>query len=511
MDTKHCTTCKNEKPLTEFHRNASESDGRNHICKACRRPKSAEHYQKNKSAILAKNAAWVEANREKKNARLAAWKRAKRAEVRSTPIPCRTCGVSFLRKKSWDCPACRRAKRLSGYREYYQDNRDNVLDWNRQYGARPEVKEHKQVYNAGYRIVNSENISAARKERYLLMCNDPIFRAKAAAARATQRAERGKTDAEHIQHLYAWQEGHCYYCSRVVPKGEREFDHIVPISWNGSAHPYNVVLACHDCNRSGQKHDHLVGLEWTPVCQNPGHHPFSTLDKQAPEGVRVLSSFWASERYALNAADVMSSVEGLVVFDDEWLRRKEAILNMAAAKGGALPSVQARKLKVSDVPFSAASAFLDRWHLQGSIHATVYLGLHNGGDLLGVASFTFRRRQWELSRLAFRGHVTGGFGKLLAYFRRHHQNGAPILSYVDPRHGNGNSYRLLGFEPQGETKTPAYFYATPTGIIHRLQGAKKAMQDADFFMDHLPEDMLNMINGRYRLFGRKQLRFLLKP
>lgn len=36
MDTKVCSKCKVEKPLSEFHRSLSTKDGHTHYCKSCR-------------------------------------------------------------------------------------------------------------------------------------------------------------------------------------------------------------------------------------------------------------------------------------------------------------------------------------------------------------------------------------------------------------------------------------------------------------------------------------------
>ena len=111
----------------------------------------------------------------------------------------------------------------------------------------------------------------------------------------------------------------------------------------------------------------------------------------------------------------------------------------------------------------------------------------------------------------FRRHKIGGFGKLLAYFTRNYQNGKKLLSYVDPRHGDGKSYLKLGFKPRGETPQPMYFYATPDGLYHRLSGSQGRMErDADYFEKALPEVLLNKINGRYRVYGKRQLRFVLQ-
>ncbi|GAH40943.1 unnamed protein product, partial [marine sediment metagenome] len=42
MQTKRCTKCGEEKPLTEFHKNKYNKDGLTYSCKACRQKQYLE-------------------------------------------------------------------------------------------------------------------------------------------------------------------------------------------------------------------------------------------------------------------------------------------------------------------------------------------------------------------------------------------------------------------------------------------------------------------------------------
>ena len=52
---KKCPTCEIERPLDEFHKNKSRSDGRQCICKHCRVNYSKEHYNKDKKPYLTRS------------------------------------------------------------------------------------------------------------------------------------------------------------------------------------------------------------------------------------------------------------------------------------------------------------------------------------------------------------------------------------------------------------------------------------------------------------------------
>jgi uncharacterized protein YxeA len=47
---KKCNRCGKTKPLTDFHKNPTKSDGVQSMCKDCRRSYHKEHYEKNKES-----------------------------------------------------------------------------------------------------------------------------------------------------------------------------------------------------------------------------------------------------------------------------------------------------------------------------------------------------------------------------------------------------------------------------------------------------------------------------
>lgn len=86
---KRCSQCKKEKPETDFHKDATASDGRRSACKICRNKSHrayclankekkaayAKAYEKaNRQDILARHKKWRLANKEKETARIKAWR-----------------------------------------------------------------------------------------------------------------------------------------------------------------------------------------------------------------------------------------------------------------------------------------------------------------------------------------------------------------------------------------------------------------------------------------------------
>lgn len=67
METKVCSKCKAEKPLSEFHKRITK-DGRNigqPMCKACKEKLSKERYQNNTDKVKAINKKWRDNNPDK--------------------------------------------------------------------------------------------------------------------------------------------------------------------------------------------------------------------------------------------------------------------------------------------------------------------------------------------------------------------------------------------------------------------------------------------------------------
>lgn len=79
---KICKTCKAEKPLTEFHKNKSASDGLTNLCKPCAIAKTSTWVAANKERHLAKCREYAAANREVSAARAQKWAEENREKSR---------------------------------------------------------------------------------------------------------------------------------------------------------------------------------------------------------------------------------------------------------------------------------------------------------------------------------------------------------------------------------------------------------------------------------------------
>lgn len=151
-------------------------------------------------------------------------------------------------------------KTLSYNRSYREANRERLLAWDRDYAA-----SHKEE-KATYRRDNKDKI-AAKNKRYR-EDNAAYFAASTAERRAIKKGFLlGATAAQkaEIKEIYRKakedQNVRCYLCGDLIKMGDRQVDHILPLSKNGLHRPSNLAVACSSCNlRKNDKLPEEVGI-----------------------------------------------------------------------------------------------------------------------------------------------------------------------------------------------------------------------------------------------------------
>lgn len=73
---KRCCTCKSEKPVGEFGRNARSPDGLQKRCRVCSREASANYYLRNKDKAQLASRSWQDRNKEHVYAKRKEWREA---------------------------------------------------------------------------------------------------------------------------------------------------------------------------------------------------------------------------------------------------------------------------------------------------------------------------------------------------------------------------------------------------------------------------------------------------
>lgn len=131
---------------------------------------------------------------------------------------------------------------------YRKTHKKEIKAWNEAH------KKEAAAYRAAHREAYRELARRYRQE------HKSEFNARAANHRALKQGARIGATANQlaeIKEIYRKAKEaprvRCYLCGKLIPKGRRHVDHIVPLSRGGAHRPSNLAAACAVCN--GSKHN----------------------------------------------------------------------------------------------------------------------------------------------------------------------------------------------------------------------------------------------------------------
>lgn len=169
---------------------------------------------------------------------------------------------------------------------------------------------------------------------------------------------------------------------------------------------------------------------------------------------------------------------GLIhVFEDEYVNKKELvskkILHILGVCDGA--KIMGRKCIVKEILKYDAKEFLEKYHIQGYVSSSIYLGAFYNDELVAVMSFkngNLKNNSWELTRFASNyDYICQGIGgKLFKYFIKKYKP-YKIISFADRRwtiNINDNLYTKLGFTIESINRPDYKYYNENTFRYKRL-------------------------------------------
>lgn len=200
-----------------------------------------------------------------------------------------------------------------------------------------------------------------------------------------------------------------------------------------------------------------------------------------------------------------AGVKLYTIFEDEWLRRREVVLQRL------LPpkeTIFARKTDFVEISKKEAWAFEDAHHLQGRSprSSSYHVGLKYKGSLVATMSFGAHHRNskdYVLQRLTFSNvRVQGGVEKMLKNANLPQQ---PIITWSDNRWSWGEVYRKVGFVQTGVI-SPDYSYCTTGPGPERFskQSLKKTEEER---LTGKTELELRTEQGFYRVYDCGKIRW----
>jgi hypothetical protein len=184
-------------------------------------------------------------------------------------------------------------------------------------------------------------------------------------------------------------------------------------------------------------------------------------------GIEINGIYWHSDdKYKhKNKLDMCASENiTLLQFTDLDVNSKsDIVFSMIKNKLGLSKRIFSRKTMIREITSKEYRDFTDNNHIKGYCAASIKLGAFYNEELVSVISLSSSRfdrdESFEIIRFCsqLNTSIVGGFSKFLNYVFSQYSHINKISSFVDLHHGNGDSYRRVGFESKGVTE-PNYFY-----------------------------------------------------
>lgn len=191
METKVCSCCKVEKPVSEFYKDKTKKNGFSSHCKVCSAVYKKDYQQQNKDKILAYHKDYRQQNKDKILARAKEYRESNKDKI------------------------------AVGQKEYYQHNKDKLAEWKKEYTQK---NKERVLANAKKYYQENKDQMAAKAKDYR-QTNKPLFSALRAKRRAAKlKATPEWADLEQITEFYEVTLAFKLYTGK-----EYHVDHIVPL------------------------------------------------------------------------------------------------------------------------------------------------------------------------------------------------------------------------------------------------------------------------------------------
>lgn len=188
------------------------------------------------------------------------------------------------------------------------------------------------------------------------------------------------------------------------------------------------------------------------------------------------------------------------IFEHEWnnditqLKIKNILRNKLCDNS---EIIYARETEVREIDNKTSNDFVDKYHIQNHVNASINLGIYYKDNLLGVMTFSKPRYgiqyDYEVIRLCYKDNikVIGGTEKLFKYFLNKY-NPQSIITYADISKFTGNVYLRLGFNliKDNYLTTPNYVWVDAyTGdVLKRYETQKHKLSKLGYDTLNKTED-----------------------
>lgn len=250
------------------------------------------------------------------------------------------------------------------------------------------------------------------------------------------------------------------------------------------------------------------------------------LDIYLPEkklAIEFNGNYWHSELYKHRDYHInktilcaQKGIRLIHIFEYEWInseskdRIKNYLYNILCNDKAI---IYARNTIVKEISSDEYTMFTTINHLQGSVNASIKLGLFSGCDLVGIMSFDTPRfnanYQYELIRLCWKSNVKviGGAEKMFKYFTTKYKPES-IITYCNISKFTGDIYKRLGFNELCTTE-PNYVWASHDNktVISRYKTQKSKLLHLGLGTSNQTENEIMHKLGYYKIYDCGNIKF----
>jgi len=243
QSTKICTKCKTEKSLGEFHNKKVNKDGKNNLCKACKKEQAHEYYVANMVRENAKSIAYQRLNREKCIETGKKYRERNLERLKAKSNSYKKAHPEYIKEYNSMYRETNKEKAKVEWKKYYEKNKLQLC------------QSHREHHKNNPQVRKEYNQTQRRKD----------------IAKTYRKSERGRVSERNMKHKRRTltKQGDvtteqlltlkntaktCFYCDCDLTIVKAHIDHLVPLARGGEHTISNLVMACATCNtRKGAK------------------------------------------------------------------------------------------------------------------------------------------------------------------------------------------------------------------------------------------------------------------
>lgn len=209
-----------------------------------------------------------------------------------------------------------------------------------------------------------------------------------------------------------------------------------------------------------------------------------------------------------------AGVRLLTVWEDEWENKQDIVKSHIKHVLGLNndEKIYARNTVVKPINRGMAQLFLNDYHIQGFVGASIHMGVFekNSESLVAVGSFLKSGDNYNLVRFATSETVVGGFSKFINYFEKNYEY-EQLITFADLSFSDGALYEKNGFVLD-KVMAPDYSYIMRNMVqrFHKF-GFRRERFEKDpllLFDESLSERQLAEVNGLERIYDCGKLRYV---